>query len=383
MISAVAQYILSVEHLDIMSRTLHSRQIHPICDESSGKPRCSTGNSVIVFEVESQGRKMAMRVYMRNHPNLRAIYGERYFEKELLVCASDTTHTLADVVLCDWHEGVSLQCKIEEWCCRPKKMAALSQMFERFALALLNEKWAHGDLKPENIIFSEDGLSLIDFDAMYREGFAVDDCVEIGTRQFQHPQRNKRSFGPEIDDYPIALITTALAAMAASDTIGREVPTMDYLLVQPHLAVEGKDEMLHRIEMLFAERGDARHYRIAKLLRSPRHELPQLKNLLEATPYNCSTSSQVPTLEYYGGYWGYAVDGRFVIPPLYDLAFEFSEGFALLRVDDVWHFINERGEVAISCGRGTGIKPFRNGVSQIEREDGTFAIYSDGRIEPL
>ena len=70
-----------------------------------------------------------------------------------------------------------------------------------------------------------------------------------------------------------------------------------------------------------------------------------------------------------------------MIPPLYDLAFEFSEGLALVRVGDVWHFIDGAGEVVITCGRGKGIKPFHNGVTRIEREDGEFAIYRDGRIE--
>ena len=89
------------------------------------------------------------------------------------------------------------------------------------------------------------------------------------------------------------------------------------------------------------------------------------------------------TLEYYNGYWGFAVDGRFVIPPLYDLAFEFSEGLALVRVDDVWHFVDERGAIVITCGRGRGIKPFRNGTTRIVREDGEFEIYRDGRIEKI
>lgn len=381
MISSVAQYILSVKHLDKMLRTLGTRQIYPIFEEGSfDRVRCSIGNSVIVFEVMCDGRKMAMRVYMRNHPNLRAIYGECYYPKELLVNSSDTTYGLADVVLCDWYEGVSLQSKIEEWCTKPRKMLLLSQMFEEFALSLLNEKWAHGDLKTENIIISNDGLHLIDFDAMYREGFTSDDCVEIGTQQYQHPLRSRSNFGADIDDYPIALITTVMAAMAVSDTIGRDISKLDYLLVQPHLAVEGKDEMLHRIEALFAERGDVRHYRISKLLHSPRPELPQLRNLLEPPQHNIAID-KTPTLEYYNGYWGFAVDGRFVIQPLYDLAFEFSEGLALVRVGDVWHFVDERGEVVITCGRGVGIKPFRDGVTRIEREDGVYRIYRDGRIE--
>jgi hypothetical protein len=92
-------------------------------------------------------------------------------------------------------------------------------------------------------------------------------------------------------------------------------------------------------------------------------------------------SADTPTLEYYNGYWGFAVDGRFVIPPLYDLAFEFSEGLALVRVGDVWHFIDTSGAVVITCGRGVGIKPFHGGVTSLMREDGEFVIYRDGRIE--
>lgn len=380
MISAVAQYILAVKHLNMMSRTLASRHIYPILEEGSADMvRCSIGNSVIVFEVMCEGKKMAMRVYMRSHRNLQAIYGDRYYPKELLVNSFDSACGLSDVVLCDWYEGVSLQRKIEEWCNKPIKMRALSQMFEEFALSLLNERWAHGDVKPDNIIFSNDGLHLIDFDAMYREGFTAEDCVEIGTQQYQHPLRDRANFGRDIDDYPIALIATALAAMAEDDTIGREISKMDYLLIRPQLAVEGKDEMLERIERLFAERGDVRHYRIAKLLRSSRLELPQLKSLLE--PSRAAISSKTPTLEYYNGYWGFAVDGRFVIPPLYDLAFEFSEGLALVRVSDVWHFIDTTGEVKITCGRGVGIKPFKEGVTRIERKDGEFVIHRNGTIE--
>lgn len=381
MISSVAQYILSVKYLDMMSRSFSSRHIYPIIDQGGDERlRCSVGNSVIVFEVMCEGRKMALRVYMRKHPNLRAIYGDRYYPKELLVNSSDTNYGLADVVLCDWYEGESLQSKIEQWHNKPAKMQALSQMFEEFALSLLGEEWAHGDVKPENIIFSNDGFHLIDFDAMYREGFSAGDCVEIGTRQYQHPLRDKSNFGRDIDDYPIALITTVLAAMALDDTIGRGIPDSDNLLITPHLAVKGEDKMLARIEALFAERGDVRHYRIAKLLHSPMPSLPQLKNLLEPTSINV-VSAESLTLEYYNGYWGFALGGRFVIPPLYDLAFEFSEGLALVRVGDVWHFINERGEVAITCGRGVGIKPFKRGKTRIEREDGAYVIYRDGRVE--
>jgi hypothetical protein len=146
--------------------------------------------------------------------------------------------------------------------------------------------------------------------------------------------------------------------------------------------VKGEDKVLERIESLFAERGDVRHYRIAKLLHSPTPSLPQLKNLLEPAS-QIVASPEALTLEYYNGYWGFACDGRFVIPPLYDLAFDFREGLALVRVGDVWHFVDERGEVVITCGRGVGIKPFKDGKTRIVREDGEFVIYRDGRIEKV
>ena len=180
MIFSVANYILAVKHLDRMARTLGAKRIYALGEEHDREAlKCSVGNSVLVVQVMCEGKRMAMRIYMRPNANLRAIYGDSYYPKELLVSSSCDVFGLADVVLCDWKEGVSLQSKIEELAHKPDKMAALSQMFEEFALSLLGEKWAHGDLKPENIIFSKDGLSLIDFDAMYCEGFGSENCTNI------------------------------------------------------------------------------------------------------------------------------------------------------------------------------------------------------------
>lgn len=380
MIFPVSQYILAVEHFDMMARTLAPHRINAIYDDNNIL-KCSVGNSVLVFPVMYDGKKMAMRIYMKPHRNLRAIYGEKYYPKELLVSSSSDHYGLADVVLCEWHEGVSLQSKIEEVANKPAKMEALSQMFEEFAIELLSEKWAHGDLKPENIIFSKDGLHLIDFDAMYREGFMARDCMEIGTKQFQHPLRDSSFFNKSIDDYPIALIVTALAALSLDKSLAKGVIDSDYLLIRPSLAVAGRDEMLDRIEYLFAEHGDARHYRIARLLRSSNPKLSALKGLLELSVREVAGEESL-SLEYCNGYWGFARNGIFVIPPMYDLAFDYSEGVALVRVGDVWHFIDEQGRVVITCGRGKEIKPFKGGVTQMLCEDGSVAvIYRDGRIE--
>ncbi len=372
--------MLSVEHIDVMSHTPLLRSILPLRNED-GSLRCRVGNSVIVFEVMCNGVHSALRLYMRPHRNLQAIYGDNYYPKELLVSSSATQSDLVDVVLCRWYEGETLQCKIEQWSEDPTKMAALSSTFETLAISLLREPWAHGDIKPENIIVDKRDMHLIDYDAMFCPGFTADDCIDIGTSQFQHPLRNEKLFDRSIDDYPIALIATVLAAMSLDSRLGRKLQTIDYMLISPSRAVAGRDEMLEYVENLFAEAGDARHYRIARLLRSPRPSLPQLKSLLEGAEYIVDESSQELISEYINESWGYTQGGKVVIPPYYDIAFDFSEGLGLVRIADVWHFIDPMGRVAITCGRGSGIKPFCNGFTRMKRDDGDVVIYRDGRIE--
>ena len=146
----------------------------------------------------------------------------------------------------------------------------------------------------------------------------------------------------------------------------------DHLLISPQLAVQGKDKVLDRIEKLFAREGDARHYRIARLLHSQSYKLSQLRPLLEAKPRIAEVENLVA--DYYEDGWGYRVGEEFVIPPLYDLAFDFSEGLGLVRIEKWWHFIDHKGEVVLSCGEGEGIKPFRNGRTTIRRKDGSEEI---------
>jgi hypothetical protein len=93
-------------------------------------------------------------------------------------------------------------------------------------------------------------------------------------------------------------------------------------------------------------------------------------------------SDAEPQLEYYNGGWGYTLRGVFVIPPYYDVAFDFREGLGLVCIANVWHFIDRKGRVVIHCGRGSNIKPFRNGITRIKRDNGdVVVIYRDGHTE--
>ena len=377
MIASVSQYILSVENHALMCRTLRDIELVRSID---GRPICYAGNSAIVFKVRIGGELQALRVYMRRHHNLRAIYRDKFRPRELFVCHEGEEALWADVVLCEWQEGRTLQNEILRCASSNEAMMLLSQRFEEFASSLLAEEWAHGDIKPDNIIVDDEGLHLIDFDAMYRKGFDADDCIEVGSRQYQHPARSCENFGEHIDDYPLALIATALSALAYDSTLATTLHESDYLLIDPAKAIEGRDINLQHIEELFARRGDARHLHIARLLRSRHIALCGLQQHLSPSPTPSYPSEEL-SLEGAHGVWGYTRDGEWVIPPYYDLGFEFSEGVALVQLGEVWHFIDECGRTVITCGKGRGIKPMREGKSRIVYEDGTEAtIYRNGEI---
>lgn len=361
MITSAYRYLSSLAEPYGLTRTLGELEL---CRDESGVPIFSVGNSAVVFKIRHNGRIRKLRCYTRPKRNLKAIYRDRLLPSELFVYTDGNCGEWCNVVIEDWTEGATLHGEIVRSLDNPDRLAELAGKFDTFALGLLDEEWAHGDLKPENIIVGTDGhLHAIDFDAMYRPGFTVDDCEETGTRAFQHPCRES-VFGKEIDDYPIALISSAIHALALDPTLYERFERADAMMISPTQSVAGNDPALAAIEKIFAENGDAVHYRIARLLRSPR---PQLFGLSEILRYGLShvrTSEEPLLLEESHGRWGYRDSKGFVIAPLYDCGFEFSDSLAAVSIDGQWHFIDKTGRVVINCAGYDAVKPFRSGRAE-------------------
>lgn len=217
-----------------------------------------------------------------HHPrHLAEIYGEKLLPQELFIYTSPAGGVWVDVVLSDWIEGVTLHEAVAAAAeagdtARLRRFAAA---FDRMAAALTADDWAHGDLKPENIVADNRGrLHLIDFDAMFLPAFAGRHSPELGTAAFQHPARTVRDFDASLDDYPAALISTALHALALDPTLYARYSEADGLLFTPQKI--GTDAALCEVLALFERRGLAAQYRIARLLRSPSLRLPGLPQLL-------------------------------------------------------------------------------------------------------
>lgn len=300
--------------------------------DKDGRPVFRIGNSSVIFRVTYRGKEWKMKCYVRPKRNLRAIYRENYYPKEL--CVPDIMGRRVDVVLEPWVEGETLDSAIRAALGNKEQMQWLAEEFDKLAVRLLDAEWAHGDLKPENIVVNSEGMHLIDFDAIYRSGFEQEDCNEIGTIDFQHPLRGRR-FDKSIDDYPIALISTVLHALATDPTLAERYSIEDTLLITPRDAVDGCDKALAEIETLFARKGMAARYRIARLLRSPHVALGDLRERIEQAQLPLTPRNLKLALFNRRGMFGFRDKQGVVIPPLFDLAFEFNEGRAEVQLGEM------------------------------------------------
>lgn len=335
------QYVAS---LSMLPYTQHLSNV-TLCYDENHRPICYAGRAVLVCKVLYRGEPKVMRVYMTCRNNLRQIYGESYYPSELpILNMAGKMADYADVVLLDWHEGQTLQRVLERRGSDSEYIHRLSRRFEQLALWLLDQEWAHGDIKPDNIIVDGEEIHLIDFDAVYLPSFSHFDCEEIGSAQYQHPTRSMSNFSKAIDDYPLALIITVLAAVAYDASLAEMLRADDMLLISPIEAVQGEAGLLRRIEQLFVERCDARHYRIAQLLRSPHFALYRLREYI-AMESSGSESTEGFEIATQGGLWGYKVCDEWVIPPLYDLTFEPQNGACKVVLNGRVLRLNSRGEI--------------------------------------
>jgi len=370
---ALSQYLLSLEDPLGLTRTLG--ELSPD-RRPDGRLRYALGNTAIVFRVMHEGRACALRCYRLPMRHLREIYGDRLRERELFLYTGPDDGVWVDVVLEDWIEGETLRhCIFEAVRTRnTERLVRLSLAFDRLGIALVSDDRAHGDLKPENILADRaDTLHLIDWDAAFLPQFAGERSPELGTAAYQHPARTADDFDASLDDYPTALIATALHALCVAPELLDRYGGRDGLLFDPRRIAT--DEALREVLSLFERRGCAARYRLAQLLYSPMLALPQLAGLLEAARQEVEREigaetaevSEVPELFVEGGYWGYRIGTRTVVPPLYDCGFEFSEGVAAVRLGRTWHYIDPTGRPVIACPDCEAVKPFRNGYATVVR----------------
>ena len=242
----LSEYIESIKLAEDNFEEL--KHLRLVLDED-GKPVMSSGNFAVVFKMkdeqtgklyalkcftkEQEGRAEAYRLIAEELESVNSSYLTpiKYLGKELFVDSSATDETEFPVLLMDWVEGKTLDKYIRENLDDQYALEMLAYQFSRLAMWLLPQPFAHGDLKPDNIIVREDGsLVLVDYDGMYVPAMKGQKARELGSPDFRHPSRTADEFNEHIDDFPIASILLSLKAIALQPGLLEEYGAKDRLL---------------------------------------------------------------------------------------------------------------------------------------------------------
>ncbi len=346
-------------------RTL--RGVEVVCCD--GMPQFFTGNASVIFRIRHEGKQKILKCYTRRNTHLQAIYGKAFRPAELGVSNILGQRHWVDCLIMDYVEGITLH----ETLCKPltsRELQRLATAFDDFAMNLLEKDYAHGDLKPENIIVGEDGtMHAIDWDAAYVPALQGSRAMETGTAAYQHPLRTAELYDKHIDDYSIAFISTLLHAYSTDPRqaeyyrlhhqpqahpreITRTRPNYNFVH-QLHIGTTPERSWLDSTLDSFAARCMARQYRIARLLYDNTPQLFALKRLLTPIP---TTSSRDIEANVAHGLWGYSATEGWVIAPYFDECNDPKEELLLVRLGAYKHLLSMDGKPLFSTPATTKIK---------------------------
>ena len=208
----------------------------PVLDDH-GEPYRSSGAFAVVFKMQdkSTGKYYALKCFTEEQEGRADAYRQiaekldmvdspyitsvKYMEKELFVdsqCEEDEF----PVLLMDWVEGETMEAYIAANYHNQSAMSMLCYRFGKMAAWLRSQSFAHGDVKPDNIIIRPDGsLTLVDYDGMFVSSMKGSKSPTIGTKGFSHPLRTVDDFDETIDDFSLASIALSLKAISMKPTL--------------------------------------------------------------------------------------------------------------------------------------------------------------------
>ena len=230
----ISEYVKAIQDAgDNLEELAH---LTPVLDDH-GEPYRSSGAFAVVFKMldKSTGKYYALKCFTEEQEGRADAYRQiadeldmvdspyitsvKYMEKELFVdsqCEEDEF----PVLLMDWVEGETMETYISSNYCNQYAMSMLCYRFGKMAAWLRTQSFAHGDIKPDNIIVRPDGsLALVDYDGMFVSSMKGCKSPTIGTKNFSHPLRTMDDFDETIDDFSLASIALSLKAISMKSTL--------------------------------------------------------------------------------------------------------------------------------------------------------------------
>ena len=241
----ISEYLAAIrEAHDNLDKLSH---LVPVLDKY-GEPYRSSGAFAVVFKMndEQTGKCYALKCFTEEQEGRAEAYRKiaeelefvdspyitsvKYIEKELFV-DSNCEDEEFPVLLMDWIEGETMETYIADNYTDNYAMSMLCYRFCKMAAWLRSQSFAHGDIKPDNIMVRPDGtLTLVDYDGMFVPAMKGQKSPTIGTKDFSHPLRTIDDFDETIDDFALASIALSLKAISLDPSLLQTYGASDRLL---------------------------------------------------------------------------------------------------------------------------------------------------------
>ena len=241
----ISEYLAAIrEAKDNLDKLSH---LMPVLDKY-GEPYRSSGAFAVVFKMndEQTGKCYALKCFTEEQEGRAEAYRKiaeelefvdspyitsvKYIEKELFV-DSNCEDEEFPVLLMDWIEGETMETYIADNYTDNYAMSMLCYRFCKMAAWLRSQSFAHGDIKPDNIMVRPDGtLTLVDYDGMFVPAMKGQKSPTIGTKDFSHPLRTIDDFDETIDDFALASIALSLKAISLNPSLLDQYGASDRLL---------------------------------------------------------------------------------------------------------------------------------------------------------
>ena len=241
----MSEYVSAIR--DASENFVELAHLVPVLDDH-GEPCRSSGAFAVVFKMkdEQTGKCYALKCFLEEQEGRAEAYrliadelecvdssyvtSVKYLEKEIFVDSSCEEDEFP-VLLMDWVEGETMETYVANNYQDEHAMGMLCYRFCKMAAWLLSQPFAHGDIKPDNIIVRPDGtLTLVDYDGMFVPAMKGQKSPTIGTKDFSHPLRTIDDFDETIDDFALASLALSLKAISLKPSLLDENGAADRLL---------------------------------------------------------------------------------------------------------------------------------------------------------
>ena len=241
----ITEYVRAIEEAsENLDKLAH---LTPVLD-NHGEPFRSSGAFAVVFKMkdEQTGKCYALKCFTEDQTGRAEAYQKiaeeldmvdstyvtsvKYLENEIFVDSTCENEEFP-VLLMDWVEGETMETYIANNYQNEHAMSMLCYRFCKLAAWLRSQTFAHGDIKPDNIMVRPDGsLTLVDYDGMFVPAMKGSISPTLGTKDFCHPLRTVNDFDETIDDFSLASIALSLKALSLNPTLLKDFGASDRLI---------------------------------------------------------------------------------------------------------------------------------------------------------